>query len=100
MVWHYTKKDKELTGLLNLNNFDLWRYNPKTKRYDDLCLSPNAEKLDVNRANPSTLEGLEVIAPNLDKIAVTWCKNMTDIDVLDELKNINSAYVNNERIIS
>jgi len=123
MVWNYTKKDKGLTELLKVKNFDLWRYNPKTKSYDGLCLPPNIEKLDVNWANPSTLEGLqclprlreiqfhycrnlttlkglEVIAPNLEKLVVTRCKNMTDIDVLNELKNIKYAYINNERIIS
>jgi hypothetical protein len=123
MVWNFKKQDKGLNSLQKVSRFDLWRYNPKEKSYLGLELPPNIEHLDVNWANPPTLDGMQVfpelkeiqfhycrnlttiealekIAPNLEKIVVSRCKNMADFESIHNIKSLKYAFINNERVIS
>ena len=106
-IWHPTRKDSGLENLDNLEELNVWRFKPKDKSYSSIPLSKNLRKLDLNWCNPVSLaempaldnleelqihycRNLETIAsllnfaPNLKRLVITRCANLSDYEIVNE----------------
>ena len=106
-VWQPIRKDSGLESLDGLEELNVWRFKPKDKSYDSIKLPTNLRKLDLNWCNPvslsdmpvlSNLEELQIhycrnlesienlfkIAPNLKRLVITRCANLSDFEVVNE----------------
>jgi hypothetical protein len=129
VVWHPRTMDRGVETLLNLRHLDLWRFKSREKSYRALQLPPALEKLEINWSNPKDLKGFPVLpnllelqfhycrnlvsidriadfAPNLERLIVTRCANLTDYESAQDLEldhlyiNIKGKQVANKRMES
>jgi hypothetical protein len=105
--WHPVKGDSGLERLDKLEEMDVWRFKPKDQSYAGLPLSKSLRKLDLNWCNPTSLDEMPVlhkleelqihycrnlesiaplfdVAPNLKRLVITRCANLSDYDVVNE----------------
>lgn len=115
-VWHPYKRDRGFPELTELWSLDVWRYKPQTKslselelptslqqlefnwcnleRLDELCILPNLEELQLHYCrNLGSLKGIQDVAPKLQKLVVTRCANLSDIDEAKDLE-LRHVYIN------
>lgn len=104
-VWYPVRKDFGLGDLSSLDELNIWKFKPKDKSYTSIELPGNLKKLDLNWCNPASLKGMPVLnkleelqihycrnlesidsifefAPNLKKLVVTRCANLTDFEAV------------------
>ena len=122
-IWEYNKKDTGISQLKKVKLFHIWHFNPKSKSYDELQVPVHVEELQINWANPESLEGiptlpkltcfeihrcrnlktieiLPIIAPILNKLVITTSKNVEDAhDVVKKCPNLRFASVNGTILI-
>ncbi|WP_211826654.1 hypothetical protein [Kistimonas asteriae] len=107
VVWHPIKNDSGLEKINNLNELHIWRLKPSNKSYENIPNPCNLKKLDLNWCNPTSLKGMPTlnnleelqihycrnlesiatlfdIAPNLKKLIITRCSNLTDYAVVKD----------------
>jgi len=119
LIWHHRTSDMGVGALKRLRQLDLWRF--KKISFAEISLPGSLEKLDVNWCsiagvkglqrlerlkeiqfhycrNLQTLEGLEDIAPNLERLIVTRCNNFTAELDLTRFPNIKHVFVKNKRL--
>lgn len=113
IVWDYNARDVNVQQVAAKRLY-LWHFNPRSKRYSSVQLPTQLEELEINWANPSTLEGLPTfphlrtlgihrcrnleslaglpeIAPNLETLIVTTSGRLTDVDCVRELPRLRVA---------
>lgn len=121
VIWTYNTKDKNLETLQSIKNFYLWHFNPSAKSFRSLQAPGVVKKLEINWANPTSLEGLpglpnleeaefhlcrnlrsleglEDIAPKLKRIVVTRCKRLENLKALDRLKHLKEVFVDHQQL--
>ena len=84
LVWIYKPQDKGVTELTALEHLSLWRFQPKNKSFAGLALPAHVTELEINWANPATLEGLTPNA-NLRRLTISRCRNLESLALLPEL---------------
>ena len=84
VVWHYSAKDSGLASLASMRMLHLWHYNPKQRTFDDLRLPGSLTELQINWANPTTLEGLPLL-PNVKRLEIHRCRNLESIEELPRI---------------
>ena len=84
VIWRYQPKDTGLDQLPELEQLDVWHFNPKSKTFSDCQVSSGLKHLEINWANPSTLDGLPHM-PLLKELQLHYCRNLTSLDGLDRL---------------
>lgn len=120
LVWHHKKSDAGVESLSALRQLDLWRFKGKT--FDELGLPSGLEKLDVNWCSATSLaglprlealreiqlhycrdlaslEGLEEIAPNLEKIVLTRCKAFAGGFDITRFPRLRHAYIKDKQLL-
>ena len=83
LVWMYKPSDTGLSSL-QLDRLDIWRFAPKSKSFSGLQLPDTLEELQINWANPSTLEGLPTI-PGLRRLEIHRCRNLESLAIIPRL---------------
>lgn len=83
LIWIYNRKDCNIESLSILKTLNLWHYNPKAKNFDGLYLPSNLEKLGINWANASNVDGLPVL-PKLRRIEFHSCRNLISLSGLNQ----------------
>lgn len=83
MVWTYKPTDIGISSL-QLKSLHIWHYAPKSKSFAGLELPETLEELQINWANPSTLEGLRPI-PGLRRLEIHRCRDLENLAILPEL---------------
>jgi hypothetical protein len=68
-------KDRGLGGLSELQVLHVWHYRPKDESFASLGLSPSLLELEINWANPKSLESLPAL-PRLRRLEVHRCRNL------------------------
>ncbi|NND99256.1 MAG: hypothetical protein HKN47_18205 [Pirellulaceae bacterium] len=58
-----------------------WHYKPRDKSYEGLEMPKNVKKLEMNWANPASLEGLPVMK-KLKSLQFHRCRNLNDLSAL------------------
>jgi len=83
LVWTYKPTD---TGIhsLQLKRLHIWHYAPKSNSFAGLQVPDTVEELQINWANPSTLEGLPAI-PGLRRLEIHRCRNLENLAILPKL---------------
>ncbi|MFT5462079.1 MAG: hypothetical protein ACI8QS_000951 [Planctomycetota bacterium] len=81
MVWHYTAKDTNLDALKALQLLHVWHFNPKQRSFEGLALPSHLTELQINWANPRSLEGLPEL-PALKRLEIHRCRNLESISEL------------------
>jgi hypothetical protein len=117
VIWHYQPKDTGLAQLPDLEQLDVWHFNPKSKSFAGCPVSSDLKHLEFNWANPSTLdglpqmphlrelqlhycrsltslEGLDRIAPNLERLIVASCKQCKDTSAIGKLTKLKHVFIN------
>ncbi len=84
MVWHYTPKDTCLDSLDALRLLHVWRYNPKHGTFEGLKLPPDLTELQINWANPRSLEGLPRL-PRVKRLEIHRCRNLETLSDLPRI---------------
>lgn len=120
VIWYHQKKDRGIDSLSSLKQLDLWRYKQPT--YEGLQLPKTLEYLEINWSSPEslsglspltslkelqihycrnlqTLERLEEIAPNLEKLVITRCKNLTLPENFKNIPQLKHAWIQDKRVI-
>ena len=116
MIWYPVRRDLGIQELTRLREIHIWRYKSKSKGFGELSLPQSLEKVDVNWSNVTSLNGFPVLqnlkeiqfhycrsltslaglseaAPNLKKIVVTRCPNLSDCKEISGM-DLDHAYVN------
>jgi hypothetical protein len=106
-VWQPVRKDSGLEQLANLRELDVWRFKPKDKSYASIGLPNSLKELELNWCNPVTLDGMPLLdeleelqihycrnletiesifkfAPNLKRLVITRCANLTNFETVHE----------------
>jgi hypothetical protein len=83
LVWTYKPTDTGVSSL-QLKRLHIWRYAPKSKSFAGLQVPDTLEELQINWANPSTLEGLPTI-PGLRRLEIHRCRNLESLAILPKL---------------
>ncbi|MDF7801896.1 hypothetical protein P4C99_20635 [Pontiellaceae bacterium B1224] len=83
VVAHWNAKD---TGLeeSTIREFYYWHYKPRSKSFKGVSFPNGIEKLELNWANPSSLEGLEPM-PKLRELGIHRSRNMEDLSLLPKI---------------
>jgi hypothetical protein len=84
VVWTYNPRDHGLKELQHLDQVDLWRFNPKSKSFVDSGIPSQLRRLDINWANPASLDGIPHM-PNCKEIQIHFCRNLRSLEGLDEI---------------
>jgi hypothetical protein len=77
-------KDRGLEALSLLEMLHLWHYAPKSKTFHGLPVPSRLVELQVNWANPKSLQGLPLL-PCLKRFEIHRCRNLESISDLPEL---------------
>jgi hypothetical protein len=77
-------KDSGIETLAALEMLHIWHYAPKTKTFENMALPPNLQELQLNWANPQSLDGL-TISPTLKRLEIHRCRNLENISSLPTL---------------
>lgn len=84
MTWIHKEKDEGVSRLKNLKFLHIWHYRPKSKNFADLLLPDELFELQLNWANPATLEGLKPIA-SLRRLEIHRCRNLNSLARIPQL---------------
>lgn len=107
--WH--PKDSGLQSLQHAKAFYLWHHKPRTKAFrgtefppnldllqinwsnavelKDLPLLPRVKRLEFHRCrNLRTLDGIDQLFPNTEKLFITTCGRLEDISAAERLKKL------------
>jgi hypothetical protein len=107
--WH--AKDSGIHTLHGVTKFYFWHHKPTTKTFRGTEFPPNLELLQINWSNvtdlqglpqlPSvkclefhrcrnlrTLDGIDVLFPNTEKLIITTCGRLEDISATKHLKKL------------
>jgi hypothetical protein len=84
MTWIHKEKDSGVSRLKNLKFLQVWHYRPKSKSFADLLLPDELLELQLNWANPATLEGLKPIA-SLRRLEIHRCRNLKNLAQIPQL---------------
>jgi hypothetical protein len=84
VVSTYNPRDHGLEKLTNLEQIDLWRFNPKPRTFASCKVPSNLKRLDINWANPATLEGLPHL-PECKELQIYFCRNLRTLEGLDAI---------------
>jgi hypothetical protein len=85
-------KDTGLSSLSSLELLHVWHYKPKNKDFLSLDAPKSLKELQINWANPSSLESLPDL-PKLKKLEVHRCRN------LEKLGDLNAKYPSLEHLV-
>ena len=122
LIWHFRKKDKGILNLEKLELFHVWHVNPKEKTFRVVPIPKNINELQVIWANPicldgipqllklknlelhrcrnlSSIDGIEKIAPNLERINIENSSKLTDFSPLKKLKKLKEAWFNDDELL-
>ena len=77
-------KDRGMETLSELEMLHLWHYAPKSKTFHGLSLPPGLVELQINWANPKSLEGLALL-PRVRRLEIHRCRNFESIAELPSL---------------
>jgi hypothetical protein len=83
LVWTYKPTDTGVSSL-QLKRLHIWHYAPKCKSFAGLQVPDTLEELQINWANPSTLEGLPTI-PSVRRLEIHRCRNLESLAILPKL---------------
>ncbi|MHC4315683.1 MAG: hypothetical protein ACYSW3_24835 [Planctomycetota bacterium] len=84
LVWEYNKKDTGLEALKRLKLFHIWHYNPKKKSFDGVVVPKSVTEMQINWANPRSLEGLPIM-PKLKRLEIARCRNLETLAALPQI---------------
>ena len=84
LVWDYNKKDTGVEALKRLKLFHIWHYNPKKKTFDSIVVPKSVTELQINWANPRSLDGLPVM-PKLKRLEIARCRNLETLAALPQI---------------
>lgn len=107
--WH--PKDSGVQSLQHATTFYFWHHKPRTKTFRGIEFPPNLEHLQINWSNAADLDGLpilphvkhlefhrcrnlrtldsvDVLFPNTEKLIITTCGRLEDISAGDRLKKL------------
>jgi len=123
IIWEYNKNDSGISSLEKVELFHAWHFNPKSKSYQDLQIPAHVQELQINWANPESLNGMPIlpeltcfeihrcrnlktiddlpsIAPALKKLVITTSKNVTDAsNIVTRLPNLRFANINGSILV-
>ncbi len=117
VVWNYEAKDTNLDTLPVIEHVDLWHFNPRSKSFaecelptplkhlgiywanpaslDGLPYLPNCKELQIHRCrNLASLEGIDSIAPNLERLVMTTSGRCKDTSAVRRLTRLNHVWLN------
>lgn len=80
---HWNKRDRGLTHAA-ISSFIHWHYKPRLKSFAELEVPLAATRLELNWANPASLEGLPVLK-HLEELQFHRCRNLTDLSALPRI---------------
>ncbi len=80
---HWIRSDKGIADS-TISEYPLWHFNPRSKSFDGLEIPLQVQHLEINRANPSTLDGLPVLT-KLKELQIHRCRNLADLSALPRI---------------
>lgn len=83
-VWHPVRFDTGLGRLSELTRLDIWRYKPESRGLAELDLPASLNQIDFNWCNFEQLEGLMTL-PNLEELQCHYCRNLTTLKGLSAI---------------
>lgn len=107
----WNPKDSGIQSLQHATQFYLWHHKPPTKTFRGTEFPKNLEHLQINWSNATgldgfptlphikqlefhrcrnlkTLDGVDVLFPNTEKLIITACGRLEDISAADRLKKL------------
>ncbi len=110
--WH--QKDFGIQSLQHVKEFFFWHHKPRTKTFrgsefppnlellkiywsnaidlDGLPVLPHVKRLEFHRCrNLRTLDGIDRLFPNTEKLIITTCGRLEDISAVEHLKKLQFA---------
>jgi hypothetical protein len=84
LVWAHNKHDPGVAELPMLRELFVWHFKPRAKSFDGLAIPQSVEQLEINWANPETLDGLPTL-PRLRKLEFHRCRNLASLAGLDRI---------------
>ncbi len=84
VIWHHNAKDTNLDQLPEIEQLDLWRFNPKVKTFEDCTIPDRLKRLEINWANPATLDGLPVL-PKCQELQLHYCRNLRTLEGIERI---------------
>lgn len=123
LTWEHNKKDTGIEHLKKVKLFHAWHFNPKSKSYKGLPVPESVQELQIIWSNPDSLEGICVlpdlkdfeihrsrnlgsidelpeIAPKLEKLVITTCKKLLEVEhVIAKLPNLHFASINGSILV-
>jgi len=83
VINHWLKQD---TGIAHstIKQYYLWHFKPRSKSFAEAELPLGVEKLELNWANPASLDGLPVLK-NLTELQIHRCRNLSDLTALPRI---------------
>ena len=84
ITWFHKPTDVGLRSLTSLNKLFVWHYLPKSKSFADLLVPDGLNELQINWANPRTLDGLQSV-PTLRRLEIHRCRNLESLALLPQL---------------
>jgi hypothetical protein len=83
MVWIYKSTDIGISSL-QLERLHVWHYSAKSKSFAGLQIPNTLTELEINWANPRTLEGLMPMN-GLRRLQIHRCRNLESLAILPDL---------------
>jgi hypothetical protein len=80
VVSHWNTKDSGFEDS-TIRELCYWHYKPRSKSFEGVSFPKGIEKLELNWANPSSLEGLAPM-PKLIELGIHRSRNMEDLSLL------------------
>lgn len=81
VVWTPHPKDTGIGSLQHLDLLHVWHFKPKSSSFADLQLPGRVSELQINWANPVSLDGMSPI-PSLRHLEIHRCRNLADIQAI------------------
>lgn len=77
---------KSDTGISNstITEYHLWHFKPRSKSFEGLDIPRGVKELQLNWANPATLDGLPTLK-KLKELQIHRCRNLTDLSALPRI---------------
>lgn len=88
--WH--PKDIGIQSLQQATTFYFWHHKPRTKTFHGIEFPPNLELLQINWSNAIDLDGLPIL-PHVKRLEFHRCRNLRTLDGVDHL------FPNTEKLI-
>ncbi len=84
VVWKHKASDVGIRSLSGLELLHVWSYAPRSKSFADLELPSGLTELQINWANPKTLDGM-ISVPGLRRLEIARCRNLETLDAIPAL---------------